>query len=69
MRQRCNLTVKGFSVIVSSLKPKQGTSIELPGYRKPFEVVTGRREPQGQPAVFTGGKYAQVLRIEQAEAI
>jgi len=58
--------LKGSSVTVASLKPKPGTKIQLLGYDKPLQWSQAGDDVKVSLPSSLPGKYAYVLRIEQA---
>jgi len=61
--------VKGSSVTIASLKPKPGTKIQLLGYKKPLKWSQAGENVKVTLPSSLPGKYAYVLRIEQAGAL
>jgi alpha-L-fucosidase len=58
--------VKGTSVTVTSLKPKPGTEMQLLGYEKPLKWSQAGEDVKVALPSLLPGKYAYVLKIEQA---
>jgi len=58
--------LKGSFVTVTSLKPKPGTKIQLLGYTKPLKWSQAGEDVKVSLPSSLPGKYAYVLRIEQA---